>query len=720
MPIVKHFRGINTTASVMEVGPDEALDCLNVFAPEGALQRFAQQNVLADLGNAVLVRSIGMLDFNNLQRLVLQQGGTFSYIDLPATPNGPLAPDQLKAPTVFTQQNGGVPNAARCTYAQSNGILHASTNGLARKFLPGDPMAYLDGILASAKPPVQVVGTGTMGVTSIQRAGGVVTIVFATAHGTFAGQPLVVDNAGPWPATFAGNFTVNTVVNATTLTYKQPGLPDDGPYGPRATYPGGLTPATGYQWGFSYGSTKTGHWSSLSVLTANWTGTGAPAWLAPPTSDPQVDQVAWFRNGDGQGVWYLVDDANGGIYPIGTPFIDTTDDATLYDSGVTAPYDNGVSPAPKYILNYAGRIIGAGLTGDSTGVRYTGYDTIAFGVPQESWCQYNEIRLGDGQSVPNGLGLLRYGGVVFFCANKNMFLMRGTLSDVTVSAPQPLQYTVELLPWQTGCFSHFSVQSTSKGVIWLDDSFQLQFFDGFYPPAQVAPNLARILKRMTPGLEDTVASCYFKIMNHEYYGIAFPVDGSNVNNMFILIDLDPKGPGGEAWPTNHSVIDLLPVQLTDGSNHLLTAQSQLLSSGPFSPGGYISELFLDNDTTNGVQNQGQPQPGASLMPGCRWRSGYAGATDQEQNGESSWESIKSFRSVLYSTSLPALKAIAYVVDGDYYTFENPLIHDIPFNNLYGAIQSKGRGCSVETIFPDDGPAAPIQAIKLSMYKVGMR
>jgi hypothetical protein len=721
---IAHFKGIDTFHSAMVVPPTSALNCQNVLDNGGGFLEAAQQpTVLFDptghpTANLSRILSAGVLEIAGSQpRLFFQEGGSLFYLD---------APNFTDITSLLAQE---FPEALpRLDWVLANEILYFSTVGGQGKVLPGNPSYYRWGIARPATAPTLVASTSSLGVTSISRAGGVTTVVFANPYGagTFDGQPVTVDNAGPWPASFAGTFKIISATGGNTVTYAQPGQPDDpGPHA-RANYPGGITAVTGWQWGVALGYNRGGrvHWSTLSPYSASSgpVTDQAPAVMSPPTDDPQVNQAAFFRNLDGGGDWYLetiLPIPTTGDFPGQVVYVDSTlDNPTLIASGQTPPYDNGVAPNGKYVCPLLDRVLMCGIEGDEITVRYTGFDSINFGNPQESWCQFNGIAIGEGQSAPNGIGRVRYGGVVIFCTNRRMYLLHGSLNDITISAPTSLAFYVEDLPYEIGCYSHFTIQSTPAGLVWLDDGLNLRLFDPstYYPPKMLAPNLKGYFARMTPGSVDTVTSAYINWLDRDWYVISIPVDGSLTNNLTLLVDVDPDpNTNTGCWPLTHSVTELVVVKYADSSTHILAAQSQLYTPDPPPTAGYITEILLSASETNGIQSPtADDNP---LMPDAFWSGGYIGIKDE--GGQDTWPEMKMFRFVRASTGLTLLPVSYSIVDAENYTFDLPLTGNALTADRVSSINMKGRACSCTFHFPQQA-ASPLLSFTLSWRVTGVR
>lgn len=707
---ISRFRGLNAIDSPMNVKPYEALAALNVMGiPSGELWVMRDTSVVIDFPdgpaplNIAPILSLGLLDDQqggHLPRLVIQQGGTLLYSDSPGYTDTAACTGKVLA---------GAPS--RLSYAQSASVLYFSNHLSTGKLLPGDTQVYNWGIAQPLAPPLLISATTTMlGVAAIQRTAGVVTVTFGTPATGFVGDPVYVDSdaSATWPPSFAGLYKATSIPGA-TVTYAQPGLPDAGPFS-RAVFTPGITAATGYLYRFSSGFTKTKHWGTVSLVSAlsGPLAQQSPALLLPIQPDPQVDQFSVFRNLDDGGDWYLEPDgvvpaqAPGTAFPGYGVYVDTTSDDVLESSAQTPPYDNGVAPAARYLAVTLDRILACGIDGDLSSVAYSGYDSINYGRPQESWPTFNRLKIGQGQEVPNGIGFTRYGAVIF-TQSSNLYIVRGTLSDVTVDAPTPPSFLVQDLPFQIGLYSHFTIQSTSSGLIFLDDALRLMLFDGYYEPTSIASILSSVLSRITPGFQGVLASAYIKLEDRQWYILSIPVDGSQQNNLTIVVDRTPDQDRNTGiWVTTLSLDDMVLVLNRDGSRVLLSAESQRASGAAAMAAGWVTSFpftFSESDDPS------------TLLLNPSWRSGYFGIKDEDGLDEFSF--IKLFRYVQMTTGLSPLACNAYLVGDGGYDFDNPLVISVDITTeSRGGVNWKARACSVELIFPP-GSAAPLSSLTLA-------
>ena len=735
---ITNFRGVDYTSSLPNIPFDHAIDSLNIYGDLGGyLSQFQQPSLLLDYStpsnlaqNLASTLSLGQLASpSSYPRLLIQQGANILYSDYPYSSSS-----LLSHPTL-----AGL--LARLDYILCNGILYFSNGQDGGYCMPAaatQPYTtrYQWGISPPVSPTLLQASTSWVaGSITVQRISGVSYVTFTSAINTVppgflpvtVGSPIYIDDApgNPWDSSFCGLFQIVSIAESGTyIGYAQPGLPNSGPF-TRASYPSGISATTGWEYGACYGSQNlpaTGHWSSLSPYSVN---TGAvsslsPTVLVPPTTDWQVDSVAFFRNQDGVvvggGSWYLNTISSimtTGPYAGWTVLCDTMTDEVLATSGQTAPYDNGISPNGKYLAVWLDRVLMCGILNDPTGVRYTGVETINFGRPQMSWCQFNEIKLGEGQATPMGMGLLRYGGMVFFATDGFMYIYRGTLNDISVSAPTSLSFYAEQMPYSIGLYSHYTIQSSAAGLIWLDDGFNLRLMDntGFYPPKAIAPNLSGLFKRITPGSQDMVTSVHFDYLQRDWYVISFPIDGSLINNMTVVLDVsaDP-GKNTGAWPVQHSISDMVWAIYPDSSCHLLASLPQLISSSATSippVAGYLAEIPIQSPIVQGAISSSQialssPNP---PMPNGFWQGGYFGLRDEQ--GEDEYSLMKMFRYCRLSGSLASgFKVQANIVDGETLTWDTPGVYSMasgPQPNVLG-INKKGRALSPKVIFPSDAIA----------------
>lgn len=703
------FSGVNTIDSPANVKPHYALAANNVLGgASGDLWQARIPRLILDLGpsDSGRITSLGLLDATATSglppRLVVQQSRSLSYADSP----------DYAALTSYTGTDAYPAVPGRLDYAQVNSVLYFSSGAMSGKVLPGEAFTRAWGIPQSPAPAL-IASTTFLGSVTIQRAAGVTTVTFANPHLSFVTSPVYVD-VDPtltWDPSFAGLFPIASTPGPNVATYAQPGLPDAGPF-TRAVYPSGLTAPTGYQYRGVWGD-GSGGWGTASEpgpITGPLTQQ-SPVLLSPLPPDPLYVEYALFRNLDDGGDWFLVDTYP--VQPVGAPFagravmLDTTTDDSLANSGQTPPYDNGISPNARFLCPHLDRILATGIPGDPKAVRYTGFDSINFGRAQDTWPRYNRLTVGEGQVTPNGLGITRYGPVIFG-DNKSMFIVRGSLQDITTSAVTSLSFRVDELPFQVGSYSHFAIQSTSLGIVFLADDFNLQVFDGYNAPMVIAPVLKSVLSRITPGSMDVIASEYLSYLDREWYILSIPVDGALLPNLTIVLDISSDNVRSSgAWVCDYSIDFIKSVLNSDKTRHLILAQSQ---PDPVQAIGADSAGVLSELTT-------QFAPGQPTMPRAHWRSGYIGIADED--GVDEWAYYKVFRFQRFMTAAQ-FNLDAYLVDGADYTFESPLYKRFAELDSIFSINEKCRALSIDILFPDAGSGDPISGVTFNWNFAGKR
>jgi hypothetical protein len=311
--------------------------------------------------------------------------------------------------------------------------------------------------------------------------------------------------------------------------------------------------------------------------------------------------------------------------------------------------------------------------------------------------------------------------MIFFATDGFMYVYRGTLNDIVVSAPTSLSFYAEQLPYNIGLYSHFSVQPTSGGLVWLDDGLNLRIMDntGFYPPKLVAPQLTGLFKRITPNSQDKITSVRVSYLQRDWYIICFPIDGSLVNNMTVIVDTAAANPTG-AWPVNHSVSDLVWVNYADRTGRLIAIQPQL-NPNPTSPlVSYLSVIPVLSPIAQGIVSPAQlalfpPNP---PMPGGFWRGGYFGIHDEQ--GDDQYSQIKMFRYFRIGSSLAAgLQVQAFLVNGEEWTWDNPATMWAEMDGDIGGLNQKARCLSPLFVFPDDAIIS-LNSITMAWVITGVR
>lgn len=148
--------------------------------------------------------------------------------------------------------------------------------------------------------PVTSLGTGNGGTVQSQLA----TVTTAVPHGLATGNSVTLSSTGV--TAYNGTFTVFSVPSPTTFTFNAASAGNSSASTGVVAGSGitntqnGLSPVTGYTYGFAYLNSITGQPSNISPTVSTGAQTNVLITLSGPGSaDPQVDEIAIYRNSDG-------------------------------------------------------------------------------------------------------------------------------------------------------------------------------------------------------------------------------------------------------------------------------------------------------------------------------------------------------------------------------------------------------------------------------------
>jgi hypothetical protein len=549
--------------------------------------------------------------------------------------------------------------------------------------------------------------------TGAVRTAGIVTITVTTAPlGVNTSTPqLYVTVAGVTDTSFNGTFKV-TAFNfiAGTLSYAQAGMPDATSGSGTVNF--GITATQGgWQYGYTWVNSVTGHESNMSpasLVTGNLTG--RLVWVTPGgiPSDTQINTILFYRTLDGGGDFYLL-----GSIPVQVPFsnpqlsfIDGTPDAFL-DTTQKAPLINNPPIQGKYVAVGQSRVFVANLTGSPQDIEYSGYEQILRGRPEESFPPNNRLRLSIGAESVAGLGILQ-AGVVAFSQTQKMYMLRGQVEDISLSVPVNFTQYLEELPWTLGCLSHFTVQSTPYGLIWLAGDKTVQLFDGRSEPIDISAPIYPILRTITPGTENQCVSGYFNWLERDWYVLLAAVGGSLTLNKAFFFAAN-KQPGSD-------VIDSVEVFVSDIPNTLgaswigLITTSNLQRMLCLGAQGFIQQWPVSSDTVNGVTQDFTIIPATAGVLNAYWRSGYFGTESPYRTKTFRWTRL------VADQDPSAFTAQFRYVDDEQRTFRNPeIIGPVSFGTSRLGMNRKAKRASVEIDFPSQD--ASVNVLELHVATV---
>lgn len=495
---------------------------------------------------------------------------------------------------------------------------------------------------------------------------------------------------------------------------------------------GTLSPTTGYTYSYAYKYSVTGHVGNVSLVspstgpqvnkgfraTANF-----PLSEVPP--DTTSDTIVWFRNLDGGGDQFRLAEVNlltGAVITFASGALvtvvpatgnltieDNTPDGSL-DQTTQGPLINNLPLQGRYVAVGQNRVFVANLIGSPQDIIYSGYEQILLGRPEESFPPNNRLRLSIGAEVVAGIGILQ-AGVVAFSQTGRMFMLRGLVEDIVLNAPVNFSAYLEELPWNLGCVSHFTIQNTAYGLIWLAGDKTVQLFDGQSEPIDISPGVYPYLRRITPGTEAQCVGAYFNWLERDWYTLTACVDGSLTINRIFFFAFN-KTPGSNQLQSVEVFVSDIPATLVGTVPWMgVITNSKLQRMLCISAGGRIQQLPVSSDTVNGITVDYTINPATTGLLNAFWRGGYFGS---ENPGR-----MKTFRwlRLVADQDTRAFKALLRFVDDEQRTFQNPELRGpyvIPNRRL--GIGWRAKRMSVEIDFP--AIDAPCNVLELQAPFIG--
>lgn len=513
------------------------------------------------------------------------------------------------------------------------------------------------------------------------RANGLTTIFFTPAPlPANLVVPAEVTVAGAADGSMDGDFPVAGTgfgTNPAVVEYLQPGDPDSQPGG-GGTVSFGITLLFGRMWAYAYGNDAGGvsNMSPPTPISGPLTGATAYLHFTPPT-DPQVTKVYIFSTLDG-GSDFFLNTVITDLTAISTgDFIDSTPDSGL-DLQIRGPLINNPAPIGKYLCLHQGRVVMGNIVGNASLVKYSGYEQILLGRPEESWPAFNGFQLQIGARAINGVGAIQ-SGVVLFSDQNASWMVRGQLEDITLAAPINFSAFLEQMPWKLGCASHFTIQSTPHGLMWLAGDLTLRVFTGSSAPADISYAVYPILRSITPGTAGLASAGYFNWLERDWYALTVATNGSQSPNQIVFWD-DEEDSGSNVGVFISNIAADFISSLDLGSRRGLCISHR----------GIISELPVSSVTTSGVAS---PITSTSGDLPAHWRGGYFGQDNLQRN--------KIWRKCLLLTDNQGFSIIPRYVDLNRRTFRSPEVGQVVNVNNHGfaGLNRKANLVSCEIIFP---------------------
>lgn len=635
---VKRFRGLNSYAPVTQIGPDIASDLLNV---------------------------------------VISSSGLLCKLRIPVPLTSLLPSGVTLGPTSFWDFQQAVGTRNLLAFFGPTIWVFDSTN------LSGPP-ALIETLAANASPWSAVTANNIWFGANGQRMQKFLGVSF---QGVFP-------NATPqWQ-----QWGINAPLVAPTL-------------GPQTA--GALSPSTGYQWGYSYKNSVTGHVGNVSPISVTTGAAAAKRFQvnAVASTDPQVDTIVWFRDLDGGGDFFRVAEV---YLPTGTvtfnaatvavvpgtqalSITDNTPDGSL-DITTRAPFINNLPPQGTYTALAQGRVFVAGLPATPSDVVYSGYEQILIGRPEESFPLNNRIRMSIGAESVVGIGVL-HSGPVFFSSTGRMWMLRGAIEDITLSAPVAFSEFLEELPWTLGCLSHYSIQSTPYGLVWLAGDKTVQFWDGKSEPVDISPPVYSLLRSITPGTERLCNATYFNWLERDWYALTCATGGAAAPNTILFFSMEKDSQQIDVFVSNLQA-DWLSTLTTPN------LQRKLLLSHL----GLIQEIPVISTDLGGITNDFTTYPPTNGVLRAYWRSGYFGNDQPEQSKMWRWSRIVTDGGV---TSYQ----MQYRVVDDTNLIQAPaILGPVQAQGMRTPVNARGYRCSAEIDFPEAD--APMNVLEMQMAYIG--
>lgn len=436
-----------------------------------------------------------------------------------------------------------------------------------------------------------------------------------------------------------------------------------------------------------------------------------PIAAAPP--DAQIDTVVWFRSLDGGGDPFRLCEVNINTGVITNPnsntavtvvagtnnlqITDNTPDDAL-DQTTRGPLINNPPPIGLYTAVAQNRVFIFNLIGGPQSVAYSGYEQILFGRPEECFPPNNQLILSIGAEQIAGGGVI-HAGIVAFSQTGRMYMLRGQVEDISLAVPVNFTQYLEELPWTLGCFSHFTIQSTPWGLVWLAGDKTVQLFDGHDAPYDISKPLYPYLQQITPGTESQAVSGYFNWLERDWYALMIATGGSLSNNKLFLFAFHTP-PGQDQPDEVECFVSDIPARLGGATWIGLITTSKLQRMLCIGAQGFIQQLPVSSDTVGGITEDFTINPTTAGELNAYWRSGYFGNDMPYRSKIFRWSRL------ITDQDPEAFAETIRLVNDEQWTLREPqILGPVSLGSSKLGINQRGKRCSVEIDFPaQDAPA----------------
>lgn len=694
--------------------PDIAIDLLNVIV--GSNGELSKLRLPINLSPAIGGFNAGPYSFWDFQqavgtRQVLAHFGSSLY----------YFTNDLATATLIETNNL---NLGAWSFVEANNILFGANGSRMQKWTGAAWQKW--GITApTSRPSLGVANLPTVNVRVIEQLGTTDAFVILASGSpvpsvgqsvTFAGNSFAGYNA-TWAVTSANPNYAGSPVFDFNYTIAQ-GSQTNPFVGNGGTVAYNLSLLTGWSYAYAYKNSITGHVSNISPTTfAGMPASGKMNQMsATAPTDPQVDTIVWFRTTDGGGDYFRLAEVNlttgalvfnAGVVNVvaGSGNLSITDNTT--DGGLDlttrGPLINNPPPQGQYVAVAQGRVFIVGLAGALNDIVYSGYEQIITGRPEESFPPNNRLHVQIGAESVVGLGAL-HGGVVMFSNTGRFWQLRGAIEDITLSAPVAFSDVFEELPWTLGCLSHYTIQNTPYGLVWLAGDKTVQFWDGRSEPIDISKPVYPLLRTITPGTELQCVGAYFNWLERDWYALTCATNGAGAPNTIIFWALDSQS----------SEIDVFVSSLQ--ANWLgVVSTSKLQRKLLLSNVGRISELPVRATDQSGLTNDFTTYPPTSGNLPAYWRGGYFGNDSPEQSKLFRWARFVPDR------GLRSYQVQARFVD-DTNTIDQPRILGPTSVQPSGrvALNQRGYRSSVEIDFPETDVSCNVLELQMAWIGTSQR
>lgn len=714
---VRMFRGISQHRNKPLNPPDYAEDCRNVIiSSEGQCSKrkfpviYTPSNLRGDVTGPTEV--FNFTQGTGARYLIAHFGTQLCSFDASLTP-GLIDDTPSNAGTVFDM-------------VQANNIALFANNVRMLKWL-GTGGVKNWGIAAPTVAPLVSIKTffGTTDILNVTRASGVTTIVFQAAHGLVLADSFFIfldinpgiANQSGFPVSTLGGITgetssfdgvwkVASVVNATTVTFLNPGadfaLPGFGTAGPPTP-----TSATlgGFSARYSYKNSVESTESSMSPIgnyTGSFAGPNRIGFSGTPPTDPQVDTVCWYITLDGGATWFLSAEIP---YAANTAGVIPThgygaSGQSILSNQVTGSLINNPPPVGKYLIKWNGRVIIINLVGAKSRAAYSGYEQILRGRPEQCYPPNNQLVFDIGAQELSGGGAYN-GGVLFFSEGNRAFQLTGMLEDVILSAPVIFTAFLQEMSWDQGMASHESGATTPFGFIWLASDFTVQIYNGAGMPQCLSQGVDPILRRINKTVKSLCRGDHFNYLERDWYVLSVPLDSSTQCNALIIFDL--------------TALDNYGVFIFDQPMDWVGVVEDSISAFHLSIGvsGHVWDLLVSSDTVAGVTPLSSVYHTTSILTAF-WRGGYYGSDTSS--------TFKLFRRGKIVADQPGFTASVNVVNDEDLGYNNPQVINFPVldNGNRFSVDWHGTKAQIQVNFPNTDGSANMTELQLEWVEVGKR